>query len=180
MAKLLGYDMNSFVENNDPMIRILHRNLAYDSVTGSLTWRRSRGRRCIAGTEAGCIRPHRRTLYKTIRICGELLYAHRIAWALYYGVWPDDEIDHEDGNGLNNAIDNLRDATTAINSRNCRMYNNNKSGATGVSWVISRKKWIAQIAKVHLGYFATIEEASTAYETAKALHGFHSTHGAVK
>lgn len=44
--------------------------------------------------------------------------AHRIAWALYYGAWPEKEIDHWNGDRADNRIRNLRDVSHLENSRN--------------------------------------------------------------
>jgi hypothetical protein len=86
------------------------------------------------------------------------------------------EIDHRDGDGLNNRRDNLREATNAQNNHNQRIRSDNTSGYKGVSWYGPSGKWLAYI-KVngkqrHLGYHATPEQASAAYAKASAkLHG---------
>lgn len=64
--------------------------LEYDPETGRLSWRVKRGR-CAAGSEAGTIGSYG---YREIAINGKKFKAHRIAWYLTYGKWPDDEIDH--------------------------------------------------------------------------------------
>lgn len=57
---------------------------------------------------------------------------HRIVWALHHPVNNDKLIDHIDGNSWNNRIENLREVTHAINSRNMKKNKTNKSGVTGV------------------------------------------------
>lgn len=86
------------------------------------------------------------------------------------------EVDHKDGNGLNNRRANLRPATTAQNQHNSRMRPNNTSGVKGVSWHKRNEKWQAQVTiqrrRVGLGYFGTIEEAAAAIAQERAkLHG---------
>jgi hypothetical protein len=88
---------------------------------------------------------------------------------------PDNmEVDHIDGDGLNNRRSNLRLATHTDNMRNRRTQKNNQSGIKGVSR--SRRSWIAQIRvngkNRYLGTFPTAESAHAAYAAAaKELHG---------
>ncbi|WP_263611612.1 HNH endonuclease [Escherichia whittamii] len=51
------------------------------------------------------------------------------------------QIDHKDGNGLNNSIDNLRLVSLGENLKNKSKYTNNTSGCAGVSWHNTHKKW---------------------------------------
>lgn len=44
--------------------------------------------------------------------------AHRLVWALYYGHWPKNEIDHLNGDLTDIRIVNLSDVTPAENMRN--------------------------------------------------------------
>ena len=55
------------------------------------------------------------------------------------------EVDHRDGNGLNNQKSNLRICSRTQNMMNKKKYRNNKSGFKGVTWLRSSKKWISQI-----------------------------------
>ena len=77
---------------------------------------------------------------------GVRLMAHRVAWAIYYGVWPTGMIDHINGDGLDNRICNLRDVTHKENARNSRRKATNKSGCSGVMRDKHKKKWVAQSA----------------------------------
>ena len=44
--------------------------------------------------------------------------AHRIAYALYHGKWPDNELDHINRDPLDNRICNIRDADRTLNNLN--------------------------------------------------------------
>ena len=60
--------------------------------------------------------------YNTINVDGKMIYRHRlIAWC-FIGDFdidnPDEEIDHIDGNGINNAVSNLRTCSGAGNDQN--------------------------------------------------------------
>jgi hypothetical protein len=90
------------------------------------------------------------------------------------------DIDHQDGNTLNNKRPNLRAATRSQNCGNQKIRSTNKSGFKGVYWKQWRKirgsgAWAAIICvnykKTHLGYFSTAEEAAHAYDSA-AQHQF--------
>ena len=86
------------------------------------------------------------------------------------------EVDHVDGNGLNNCRSNLREVTRSQNMMNQRISKRNKSGSKGVSWDRAKGKWRAQIMvnkkMVCIGRFDDIESASAAYRDASArLHG---------
>lgn len=84
------------------------------------------------------------------------------------------EVDHRDGDGLNNRRANLRHCTHAENMRNRMLDRRNRFGAKGV-WA-SRGKFRASIKfegkTIHLGTFQTQQEAAAAYlGAAKALFG---------
>lgn len=68
-----------------------------------------------------------------VRINKKSYAIHRIIYEMHNGKIPENMvIDHIDRNPLNNAIDNLRIVSRAINNRNQSMHKNNKSGKTGV------------------------------------------------
>jgi hypothetical protein len=86
------------------------------------------------------------------------------------GEWPGRDIDHEDGDGLNNRWRNLRLASGTQNQANRPKTARNKTGFKGVSFLKSRKTYFASI-KINgksrtLGYFASAEAAARSYDTA--------------
>lgn len=90
-------------------------------------------------------------------------FAHRLAWLYVYGTWPNGEIDHINGNPIDNRIENLREATHQQNMCNQKIRSDNTSGVKGVSHTKRGKPWRAQIningKVVYLGNFSTKEEA---------------------
>jgi len=87
----------------------------------------------------------------------------------------DFEIDHINGDRLDNRRSNLRIATRSENSCNT-VRKNNLSGQKGVSYLKHNKKWIAQISKnrkkYYLGCFESKFDAIKVYQDkAKELHG---------
>jgi hypothetical protein len=100
------------------------------------------------------------------------LYMHRVLISPPPGM----QVDHIDGDGLNNRRANLRIVTAAQNNCNIRLTARNRSGVKGVSWCSRDRKWQAHIMvnkkSRGLGRFNTIEEAAAAYAEASAdLHG---------
>ena len=119
--------------------------------------------------------------YKTGRVLGIDILAHRLIWALAFQEWPTGEIDHIDGDRLNNSISNLRDVKRSTNGQNIKRSTRNSSGRTGVSFNKAQGKWAAYIQSEgiysHLGLFPTMDQAVAARVAAEAKHGFHKNHG---
>jgi hypothetical protein len=94
------------------------------------------------------------------------IYMHRVIMNTPDGM----DVDHIDGNGLNNTRANLRNCTRAQNSRNSGKQSNNNSGYVGVTWHRHHQRWVANIGingkRVCLGYFVEIEDAARAYDQA--------------
>lgn len=107
--------------------------------------------------------------------------AHRVAWAIYYGAWPDDQIDHINGQKDDNRIHNLRVVSFSENQKNKPKSVRNKSGIIGVHFYKPTGKWVASICvnrkRMQLGSFDTIEQAAAARKNAEAEYGFHPNHG---
>ncbi len=106
----------------------------------------------------------------------QLVKAHRIVWALHYGSWPADQLDHINMDRKDNRPVNLREATNEQNQRNRACRAGSLTGVKGVKFDRARGKFMARITvsgkEMHLGRFDTLNEASLAYaEAAKSLHG---------
>jgi hypothetical protein len=155
--------------NHLPPAEILSEWLSYDAETGEIRWKQDRWYNAKAGSIAGSICTT--TGYRRIRLGKKSKFqAHRIAWALTYGYDPHPlEIDHIDGNRLNNRLDNLRTATKSQNQRNRRKLNkNNTTGNTGIYSHGDRyRAGIYADGKLNwIGVFNTKEEAVVARDKA--------------
>lgn len=152
-----------------PSIAQLNKLLSYNAESGKLYWKVDRGNRYAKGDEAGHL-----TSEGYIRVCvmGKLLRAHNVAWAIHYGRWPTNEIDHIDRVGRNNAISNLRDVPKYINYGNKSIPSDNTSGYANVGR--HRGKWRARVTiqgKCHfLGHFDTAADAATVAKAFKEKH----------
>ena len=112
---------------------------------------------------------------------GKNMRSHTVIWAMYYGEWPSDSLDHINGKRDDNRICNLRLADGKTNGRNHGMKKNNTSGHTGVQWCKCTNRWLAAIKinykHVNLGRYDTFEEAVAVRERAKLEAGFSADHG---
>ncbi len=104
---------------------------------------------------------------------------HKLIMGAHHGK----EIDHKNGNGLDNRKSNLRFATDADNAHNSRLRKDNASGFKGVSAFKSR--WKAQIQAegrpAHIGYYDSPRKAAIAYDIQAIKHfgAFAKTNGAM-
>lgn len=149
--------------------QLVEKLLTYDPATGIFRWKVNRG-----GIKAGSVAGTDKRGYIIIRILGRNFRAHRLAWLMVYGSFPDHDLDHRDGVRNNNAISNIRIATKSDNNRNRSARLESKTGSRGV--FSQGSKFRAQMQrggkKFHLGLFDTVEEATEAYsEAAKSIDG---------
>ena len=153
----------------------IRENLRYDPETGYLWWVKPHyglGRKRDLDKPIGYGNKHLDyiplTLYST---SGQLNYrAHRVAWFLHYGSWPDELIDHINGVKTDNRVENLRAATCKENDRNRKAYKGFSSKYKGVSWHKGSQKWRSYLKlnerQEHLGLYVSEEEAARVYDKA--------------
>lgn len=149
----------------------LRQMLDYDPATGVFTWRVKPCRNVRAGDSAGA---QRKDGYWRIGVAGEKHLAHRLAWLHVHGRWPDEDIDHINGDPGDNRLANLRECSRSQNLANRRRGTNNASGHKGVFWCSTNQKWAARLTfagkQVHLGLFGSLEDASAAYARGAREH----------
>jgi hypothetical protein len=144
----------------------------YDSETGLLTWKFSSGQ-IVKGAEAGTNIGNckSKTKYRGIKLFKLTYKVHRIIWLMQTGDWPKGDVDHIDGDGLNNKWENLRDITHSQNLMNAAVRSDSTSGYKGVSYDSRRDKWYAYInidgKRKMLGRHRTMQEAITARRDAE-------------
>lgn len=164
----------------------LRQLLRYEPETGKLFWR-ERPPEMFATKRSGSIWNARYAKkeaftaittngYRVGRIFDQSYKAHRVAWAIFYGKWPDHHIDHIDGDTSNNCQHNLRDVSRSQNMFNQKRRRDNSSGYKNVIWHKQSGKWCARIrafgATHSLGMFADPVDAFAAAEKARSsLHG---------
>jgi hypothetical protein len=99
---------------------------------------------------------------------------HRLAWFMTHGVWPTGQVDHMDGDRLNNHIANLREVSHSANQHNvAKRKRPTSSRFLGVYRCKRSGRWRAQIGlngkQQYLGTFTSEELAYAAYLKAKAV-----------
>jgi len=153
----------------------------YNPSTGKLTRKITVNYNATAGSTVGS--PHNDG-YLAVQISGNKYLAHRIIWLYVTGAFPTEQLDHIDGNRVNNRISNLREATNQVNQQNSRLRKDNTTGLPGVRWYTQTNRWRADIVlnskRHHLGYYKDFFEACCARKSAENKYGFHTNHGRAK
>jgi hypothetical protein len=146
----------------------------FDYKDGHLYWK-AKKRKVTVGNIAGSLNRKygNKTDYWSICVNKTRYKAHRLIWIYHFGYEPP-MIDHIDGDGLNNRIENLRLTTPSQNcfNRKCRAL----SGVKGVYFTNKTKKWRAEFVaygkKIYLGTFADKQDAIHAIHGARMqAHG---------
>ncbi|MDU5837743.1 MAG: HNH endonuclease [Pantoea sp.] len=121
-----------------------------ESSKSGLRWKIDRRAGVKAGDMAGYIQVDSRTSYYRVSFLGKGYRVHRIVYEMVSGIpiQPGMQVDHIDGNGLNNAFSNLRLVDGAVNNRNKRAYKIDKSGGdlpSGVRYCRIRDVYLAAV-----------------------------------
>lgn len=151
----------------DTILEYAKQHLTYELDNGKLLWLRipkmCNGKRYAIGSEVGSIH---NSGYRVLTLMGKKLQAHRVIWAIHYNSWPNGEIDHIDGDRLNNKLSNLRVVTRSQNMFNAKTKQNSSSGIKNVQWDNSSQSWRVRVRvngkRYHVGRFTEIEKAAEA------------------
>ena len=152
--------------------------LRYEPDTGQFFWRVNRRGGCKSGDVAGSFdAAHRGQRYWRIMVFRKRCAAHRLAWFYVHGRWPDSEIDHINGDALDNRICNLREVGRFGNAQNLRKARvDSEIGLIGVRRRRSGRFQAVISAygnRLSVGTYSTPQEAHAAYVASKRI--VHST-----
>ncbi len=102
--------------------------------------------------------------YRSVKNKGKrtFIYMHKMV------IKTTEQVDHIDGNGLNNQKENLRACTHTENMRNRRLFKNNTSGFKGVIFDKFSGKWRTTF---YCKFTDKIEAAKTYDKIAKLIYG---------
>jgi len=158
------------IERLNELLEIVPIPKSQFEIQSGLVWKVSQGRQ-RAGSVAGTKKPHpsRQGRFDwQVKVAGRLYYVSRVIYFMANSVDPGEfQVDHEDQNPMNNNIWNLRLGDDSLQKHNRGPRLDNTSGAVGVSWKKSARKWIAAIRnnqkRTYLGLYICKIEASLAY-----------------
>lgn len=164
-----------------PSLDTLKKYLNYDPNTGILSWREglTYQKQRPVGQAAGTLS---KGGYLRTSIEKSMYANNRIAWKMHYGADPVGVVDHEDGDKLNNRINNLRDASQGLNACNARRRSDNTTGFKGVVFSKWRRCFVINLKvdglRIKSPSFATPEAANDfARDLREKLHGEFACHG---
>lgn len=145
------------------MKRNILAELSYDPDSGEI--------RNAEGKLVGCVST---SGYRMIKFSGKGIPAHRVAWKLFHGEWPKDQIDHINGIKDDNRLCNLRESSQVENTRNRKLYKNNTTGFKGVLLQPDKVKFYAKVCKGGRNFYSyghtSAKSAAKAYDELAKKH----------
>jgi len=177
-----------------PSVEYLRECFTYDARTGKLFWKfrplehfKKLGGMKIqhtrfAGKEVKTLTfDGRGRAYVTCYLDNKRTKAHRIIYKLCTGKDPE-QIDHKNGDTLDNRISNLRSVDNKTNAKNRVKPINNVSGISGVHWDTRKSRWMVQgsdkTKRIHLMTTQDFFEACCARKSYLIKTGYTARHGA--
>jgi hypothetical protein len=134
-------------------------NNIFNYENGNLYWKEKKGSNATEGKKAGC---YNHTGYFNVEINYIKYRLHRVIFMWHHGFLPQ-EVDHINGNKIDNRIENLRASTKSQNLRNSKIRKTNTSGYKNVTWRKDIKKWSVSLRAFnknkHIGFFENLELA---------------------
>lgn len=114
--------------------------------------------------------------YRGVCYKRKLYLAHRVAFLLKTGKWPEGDIDHINLVRDDNRWDNLRECSRSDNMKNTFAHKDSKTGVKGVTFRADTNKFSVRVtvdgAYKSFGSFATLEEATEIANRAREeFHG---------
>jgi hypothetical protein len=157
-----------------PSQEYLHSIFQYKE--GNLYWKIRPAQRTKIGDIAGSISDG----YGQVYIDNVAYKTHRIIFMMHYG-YVSDQIDHIDGNGLNNKIENLRAVTNSQNQLNRKISKNSKTGYKGVCVHTQTGRYLVRVSVYgkdkYFGIYEDLELAGLVAEMAREkYHGEFARH----
>jgi hypothetical protein len=155
---------------------LLKELVNYDPNTGVFAWKKIRPG-VSSSKKFGSLKP---SGYIVVLINKKLYRLHRLAWLYMTGEWPENEIDHINGNKADNRFCNIRKATKAENNWNKKVR---KDSTTGVKNVLYYPKYQSYYVRItankiahSFGPFKTKDQAAlVAKEKRAEIHkNFHT------
>lgn len=174
--------------------KIIKELIIYNKETGIINWnpRTSKNAKNVACMKAfntrfankiaGNIKKNIKTgrKYYEIKIFSKKYQSHRIIFLYMTGSFPKNEVDHIDGNGLNNKWENLREVNKSDNQRNRKLNKNNSTGCPGV-YRLANNKYRVKInhdnKELHLGYYNDLDTAIKIRKKYEIIFNYHINHG---
>lgn len=170
-----------------PSPELLRQLLRYEPETGRLFWKPRTSDQFASGKHPAahtCAKWNSRHAGKAAftadngkgylvgNVGGRSMLAHRVAFTIHTGSWPEHEVDHINGVRSDNRFSNLRGATSSENKMNRPVNATSSTGYKGVGFDKRSGTFTATIKrngkKRHLGTFPTAEMARDCYLRAAA------------